>query len=293
MENPAKWYKKNENNNSVSCFLCPRNCIIKEGKSGFCGVRKNIDGVLLSLSYGYPVAMNVDPIEKKPLNEFMPGSRTFSIGTYGCNLNCIFCQNSSLSRGCYKDAGMYQQYFSPEKIVETALKYNCESIAFTYNEPTVFAEYAVDIAKIAQKHSLATVLVSNGYIRQAAAEELYPLIDAANIDMKGFSENFYKEMTDASLEPVLKAIKFYDDSGGHLELTNLIIPGKNDDDKMIKSYLNWLDENLSRETVLHFSAYHPSYKYKESPATPKKILLRIKKTANSLGFKHVYLGNVL
>lgn len=275
----------------VQCFLCPRNCFIPEGKQGFCGVRKNIDSELYSLAYGYPVALQVDPIEKKPLVEFMPGTLAFSIGTYGCNLECLFCQNYHLSRGKY-GAVPSSKFISPEEIIPLAVTHKCKSVAFTYNEPIVWAEYAIDIARVARESGLKTVLVSNGYITQEAARDLFPWMDAANIDMKGFSEDFYKEMTNSQLQPVLDAIKYFYSLGHHLELTNLVIPGKNDSAQMLEDYLDWVAKNLFMDIPLHFSAFHPDYKYNKSPGTSREKLYAIREKALSRGFKHVYFGNI-
>lgn len=287
----AKWFEKLDDE-KVRCFLCPRKCVISDEKNGFCGVRKNVDGELYSLAYGFPIALQVDPIEKKPLAEFMKGTRTFSLGTYGCNLDCVFCQNHNLSRGFYneKQAG---EYVAPELIVQLALKHDCKSVAFTYNEPTIFAEYCVDIAVKAKEQGLATVLVSNGYITPEAAKDLYPLIDAANIDMKGFSEDFYSNLTGAHLQPILDSIKYFHSLGNHLELTNLIIPGENDSEKMINDYFDWVEKNLDKNIPLHFSAYHPDYKYNKASRTSPEILYKIREAANARGFEHVYLGNIL
>ena len=287
---PALWWEPS-NDLNVQCCLCPRACLIADGEIGFCGVRKNIAGKLYSLSYGMPVALNVDPIEKKPLAEFLPGTKTFSIGTFGCSLNCSFCQNASLSRGAYTGAS-YEHYLSPEKIIELAFENHCRSVAFTYNEPTVFAEYAIDIAKLAHEKDLRTVLVSNGYITKRAAQDLYPHIDAANIDMKGFSEEFYSSMTDSQLKPVLAAVKILYDLGKHIELTNLVIPGKNDSMELIDLWLDWVESNLDKQVPLHFSAFFPTHKYHLSPRTPKETLLQIKEHAAKRGFTSVYLGNV-
>jgi pyruvate formate lyase activating enzyme len=320
----ASFWTKENDTYSILCNLCPRQCLIGNGKRGFCKARENRDGVLYSIVYGYPVALQVDPIEKKPFAEFMSGTKTFSIGTYGCNLNCLFCQNYHLSRGIppentdilepihfskldrkgepqdedyasrSKDRHAHQQdrYFSPESIIKLSIKHNCRSVAFTYNEPTVWAEYAIDIAKLAKKNNLNVVLVSNGYITKQAAEVFYPLIDAANIDMKGFSEHFYSEMTGARLQPVLDSIKYLYSLNKHVELTNLIIPDKNNDDKMIDSFLSWVVQNLDKNVPLHFSAYHPMYKYNESPRTSPEILYNIRDIAKKRGFNHVYLGNI-
>ena len=286
----ALWWEASDDL-KVQCCLCPRACIIEEGENGFCGVRKNVAGKLYSLSYGMPVALNIDPIEKKPLAEFLPGTKTFSLGTFGCNLNCSFCQNASLARGAYTGAS-YERYISPEKIIELTLQNNCRSVAFTYNEPTVFAEYAIDIAKLAHEKDLQTVLVSNGYITSRAAKDLYPHIDAANIDMKGFSEEFYRSMTDSHLKPVLKSIKTLYDLNKHLEVTNLVIPGKNDSMDLIDLWLDWVETNLDKQVPLHFSAFFPTYKYHLSPRTPKETLSQIKEHAVSRGFTSVYLGNI-
>ncbi|MDD3118074.1 MAG: radical SAM protein, partial [Victivallales bacterium] len=196
-----------------------------------------------------------------------------------------------LSRGAYA-ADRHYDYVTPQKIVDLAMNHGCHSVAFTYNEPTVFAEYAIDIATIARREKLGTVLVSNGYITLTAARELYPLITAANIDMKGFSEHFYGKMTRSQLQPVLDAIKYYYSLGGHLELTNLVIPGQNDDEAMITTYLDWVERELSRDVPLHFSAYHPDYRYRNSPPTDVSTLLRIRDQARRRGFHHIYLGNV-
>ena len=276
----------------VACLLCPRKCIIANDCCGFCGVRKNHDGKLYSLSYGKPVAINVDPIEKKPLAEFMPGTKTFSIGTFGCNLNCNFCQNWTLSRGNYAQLTKPVQTYTPETVVKLAQQHHCKSIAFTYNEPTVFAEYVIETAKLAHQAGLATVLVTNGYISSEVRQELYPLIDAVNIDMKGFSEIFYSEMTGTSLSPVLDSIKYFYALGHHLEITNLIIPGKNDSEELINNWFDWIEINLDKNVPLHFSAFHPDYKLTDAPRTSAETLHQIRAKAELRGFSSVYLGNI-
>jgi len=289
---PAEWCKKGAGS-SVNCLLCPRECLIPENNSGFCGIRRNINGRLYTLAYGFPVALQIDPIEKKPLAEFLPGSLTFSLGTYGCNLNCSFCQNHHLSRGSYDTAVLKTcEQYSPETIVALAGQNSCKSIAFTYNEPLIWGEYLVDIAKCAKNADIATVLVSNAYISRSAAEEILPLIDAANFDMKGFSDKFYMEMTGGSLLPVLETMEYFHSLGGHLEITNLIIPGKNDSPEMIDDYLSWVEEKLGKNIPLHFSAYHPAYRYSESPPTAPEKLYSIRTLAEQRGFKHIYLGNI-
>jgi pyruvate formate lyase activating enzyme len=288
---PAAWWKSAPDG-AVDCLLCPRACRIKSGQAGFCLVRVNVDGKLFSTAYGYPVALNVDPIEKKPLSNFMQGTKTFSLGTFGCNLDCCFCQNASLSRGSY-DQKQNFKYFSPETMVEMAFSHNCQSIAFTYNEPTIFGEYVLDTAKIAKERDLATVMVTNGYITPQAARDIYPYIDAANIDMKGFSDEFYSSMTKTRLKPVLKSIKYFYDLGKHLELTNLVIPGYNDSEEMLTEYLDWVEAELDQDVPLHFSAFHPDHLLKKIAATPRETLFRIRDFATARGFKSIQLGNII
>lgn len=286
---PAKWWIRE--NEAVRCQLCPRNCLIHEGKHGFCGVRVNSGGELQSASFGYPVAIQVDPIEKKPLYHFLPGTKIFSIGTFGCNLGCIFCQNYTLSRGGYSSGQTFRR-FEPSEIVTLAEQHGCSSIAFTYNEPTVFAEYAMEVAALAHEKGLKTVFVSNGYTSLEAAKEIYSLIDAANIDVKGFSEEFYRTLCNAALRPVLNLIELIHEMGVHIELTNLIIPGKNDSEEMLDAYLDWVETRLGLDIPLHFSAYHPAYKYRESPPTPPEQLRQIGAHAEARGFTRVHLGNI-
>ncbi len=288
---PARWWIPEENR-SVRCMLCPRHCPIAEGKRGYCGVRENREGKLVSLVYGCPAALQNDPIEKKPLYHFLPRTRIFSVGTLGCNLGCVFCQNDSLSASAPRD-GMNFRFFPPEELVDLALRQDCRSIAFTYNEPTVFAEYAVDTAVLAHKAGLKTVFVTNGFITPEAAAEIYPHIDAANFDLKGFSEDFYVSMCRGSLQPVLEAIKFFHRMPGkHLELTNLVIPGKNDSPEMIGRLLDWVERDLGYDVPLHFSAYHPAFQFRSAPPTPPDLLRQIGRRAAERGFRHVHLGNI-
>ena len=285
---PARWWQTTENG-EILCLLCPRHCHIPEGGCGYCAVRQNRNGSLYALSYGHPVSVAIDPIEKKPLACFMPHTRTLSFGTFGCNLGCVFCQNDSLSRGHY--SAEPTRFVHPEEFIELAKAHNCPSISYTYNEPTVFAEYVVDIARLARKAGLKNVLVSNGFIEEDAAAELYPLIDAANIDMKGFSEDFYRRMCNASLQPVLDSLERLYRMGVHLEITTLVIPGQNDDHRKLSDWIRWLDSHLSMEVPLHFSAYHPAYKCNIPPTTPES-LYAIQDLAIQLGCKNVFLGNI-
>ena len=286
---PARWWAA-EQDCSVRCGLCPRACRIPAGKAGYCGVRINRDGRLFSLAYGHPVSIAVDPIEKKPLNRFLPGTKVLSLGTFGCNLGCVFCQNYTLSRQCYPPSRQWP-FVPPEEILRLTKRENCPSLAFTYTEPTVFAEYAIDIARLARNEGVKTVLVSNGMISPGPADEFFPLIDAANIDMKGFSEAFYEEMCGGSLAVVLDSLLKLKKLGVHLEITTLVIPGKNDADEMTNNWLDWVGENLGRETVLHFSAYFPAWRCR-IPATPAETLYRIRNLCRSRGFDNIYLGNI-
>lgn len=287
------WHPAGDKNYlEVKCNLCPRNCAIKEESLGFCKVRKNIGGKLYSIVYGSPVALNVDPIEKKPLAMFMPGTRTFSIGTYGCNFDCSFCQNFNISKNVPEIKQPPFEIVTPELIVKKTFETGCKSIAFTYNEPTVWIEYAVDIAKEARKCNIPLVLVSNGYIAKEARGYFYPFIDAANIDVKGFSEEFYRSMTKGRLQPVLDSVKYLFQLGKHVEITNLIIPEKNDSEEMIGKFLDWVESDLSKTVPIHFSAFFPTYKYFDSQTTPSETLYRLKRYANNRGFDNIFLGNI-
>ena len=285
----ARWWEPGENGECI-CSLCPRQCRIAQGQAGYCGVRVNAEGTLRALSYGHPISVAIDPIEKKPLARFLPKSKVFSLGTYGCNLGCLFCQNDSLSRGGYSEEEA-DLYVPPERIVELARRHGCPSIAYTYNEPTVFAEYVWDIASLAHKAGLKNVLVSNGFISPEAANDLYPLMDAANIDMKGFSEDFYQKMCGGKLSPVLVSLETLRRLNVHLEVTTLVIPGKNDDLTEISAWLDWVESYLGLETPLHFTAYHPAYRC-HLPPTPVATLLAIRDLAIKRGCANVFLGNV-
>lgn len=274
---------------SVDCWLCPRLCKINKGSVGFCKVRKNIDGTLFSLAYGYPVAIHVDPIEKKPLLNFLPNSRTFSLGTYGCNFDCKFCQNYTISKLVPVEYPQGSRYYSAREIVEDAIKSGCESISFTYNEPTIWIEYALDIAAEAKHYNLPLILVSNGFISDEPRKDLYNLIDAANIDMKGFSDEFYNSLCNGSLKIVLNSIKYLFDTGKHVEITNLIVPTKNDRIEMIKLFLDWVESNLSKDVPIHFSAFYPCYKLLKLERTSQEALYNIREYAISRGFTQIYI----
>ncbi len=284
----ALFYKKLDDK-KVQCLLCPRECIIPEGKRGFCRVRENKDGKLIALVYSRPCSVQVDPIEKKPLFHFLPGHKSFSIGTTGCNLKCKHCQNYTTSQVEVEDAPGYE--LSPSNAVSEALKHECKSISYTYNEPTIFYEFVHDTAKIAWQKGLKNIMVTNGFINQEPFKKLYKYIDGANVDLKAFDDEFYKEITGAMLEPVLDTLKRLSKSKTWFEITNLIIPGLNDDLKQIKKMCEWVKENLGVNVPLHFTAFYPTYKLMNVPPTSSEILVKARDIALKIGINFVYVGN--
>lgn len=275
----------------IQCRLCPRVCTIKPDKIGNCGVRRNEDGKLISLVYGKPISVHVDPIEKKPLYHFFPFSKALSIGTVGCNLHCLHCQNWNISQSDATE--LIGDTVKPERIAELAKQSNCHSIAYTYNEPTIFYEYMLDVAKLARELGLANVIVSNGYINPEPLSKLIPFLDAANIDLKSINEKFYKEVCDGHVGPVLATLKALHKKKVHLEITNLIIPDLNDKPADIKKLCEWIKVNLDDEVPIHFSAFYPTYKMTDKPRTSLKKLREAYDIAKKVGLKHIYIGNVL
>ncbi|MFH1471091.1 MAG: AmmeMemoRadiSam system radical SAM enzyme [Candidatus Micrarchaeota archaeon] len=266
----------------VSCFLCARRCLVGEGKRGFCGVRENRGGKLYSLVWGRPCSYAIDAIEKKPFFHFFPGTSAFSLATVGCNFRCLHCQNWEISQ----TREIYGESVSPERIVELAS--GCGGIAYTYTEPTIFMEYALDIAKLARAKDMYNVFVTNGYMTPEAVGEM-KLIDASRIDLKSMRDKFYKEICNASLEPVLESIKLLH-KRGHIELINLIIPGKNDSEEELHELSRWV-RDLDRDIPLHFTAYHPANKLDSQP-TPAKTIERAREIAMEEGVRFVYAGNL-
>ena len=294
----ALYYSKLKNK-IVTCSLCPTNCVIKPDNVGNCKARKNIEGKLYSLVYAKPISISIDPIEKKPLYHFLPGTYALSIGTLGCNMHCLHCQNYDISQ---KEAEKFSGKETPPKeIVERAIKNNCKSIAYTYNEPTIFYEYVLETAKLARKKGINNIMVTNGYINKEPLKELYKYIDAANIDLKSLDEDFYKKICSVRLKPVLetiKEIKLLNSNNSqskttHIELTNLIIPGYNDKKQQIEKLVKWVKENTGINTPLHFSAFYPTYKLLDVERTPPKKLLDAKEIAKKQGLKNIYLGNTI
>lgn len=275
----------------IQCLLCPHKCLMKPGQSGICNVRKNIGGVLYSISYGHPVAMQIDPIEKKPLYHFYPGESIFSIGTFGCNLSCDFCQNWNMSQTGY-DNNKLPVYYSPQDIIMTCKQSDLHLIAFTYNEPVVFSEYMTDIAEQACLEGIKTVAVTNGYICPEVLPEVFSRIDAFNIDLKGFSDSFYRKYTGSSFDPVQKTMITLRNMGKHIELTTLLIPGLNDSEEELKKEFEWICTMLGNHTPLHLSAFYPGYKRLHHPSTKRESLFRAKELAMESGLYYVYIGNI-
>ncbi|OGF24101.1 AmmeMemoRadiSam system radical SAM enzyme [Candidatus Falkowbacteria bacterium RIFCSPLOWO2_12_FULL_45_13] len=331
----AKFYKKLDKQ-IVTCQLCCHYCRIKSGAVGLCGARQNIDGTLYSLVYGRPAAVNVDPIEKKPLFHFQPGSTTFSLGTLGCNFRCSNCQNWKISqvgitpltpfykggntiplektpetlgvlgtpsvqkvvKGKGTPVGMNNrsplQLVKPQKIIEQALASGGQSIAYTYNEPTIFAEYALDIMKLAQQHNLKNVWVSNGYMSRFCLEAILPCLDATNIDLKSMDDKFYQKNCGAKLKPVLKNLLKIKQAGAHLEITTLIIPGLSDDPAMLKKLAEFIANELGDNVPWHVSRFSPniSWKLKDTPVTAEEAVFQAHLIGKQAGLKYVYAGNV-
>jgi pyruvate formate lyase activating enzyme len=286
----ASWWHA-EAGGRVHCYLCPRHCHIHPGQAGFCYIRVNRDGKLYSLGYGSPAALQIDPIEKKPLSHFLPGSKVFSLGTAGCNMGCFFCQNWDISKS--RQDQVRSQRVSPEDVPLLALEHDCESIAFTYNEPTIWGEYVIDICKAAKKHGLKTVMVSNGYITREAFHDIYDHIDAANIDLKAFTEKFYGKITLTHLQPVLDTLQWLkNETSVWFELTNLLIPTLNDGAQEIAELSRWVLQNLGPDVPVHFTAFHPDFKLQDKPATPPETLHRARKIAMETGLNYVYEGNI-
>ena len=287
METARYWHM--EADGFIECDLCPRHCRIAEGKHGACFVRQRTGEELIAASYGLICGPAVDPIEKKPLYHFLPGSSVLSFGTAGCNLTCGFCQNSHLSRATRMDGARV----TPEEIADTAVRYRCESVAFTYNEPVIFLEFAVDTAKVCRKRGLKTVAVTNGWIEPKPRKEFYEHMDAANVDLKAFTDRFYQKLCGGTLQPVLDTLVYIcKETDVHLEVTTLLIPGWNDSPAEIDAMTQWAVSNLGPDVPWHFSAYRPTREWSKAPPTPLETLLQAKSIAEHNGLQHVHLGNV-
>jgi len=278
--------------NIVQCNLCAQRCVIKPGKKGICKVKENIAGEFYTKVYGRTIAQNIDPIEKKPLYHFYPGSKVYSIATAGCNFHCRFCQNWNISQITNDEILNSGQEASPEQILLNAKQSGCKNIAYTYTEPTIFFEYNYDTACIAHEAGLKNIYVTNGYMTTEMLEMINPCLDAVNIDLKAFRDKIYRRIIGARLQPVLDSLKKIKQLGIWLEVTSLIIPGVNDDPDEIRDMANFVATELGIDVPWHISRFYPAYKMKEIPATPLKILQMAKKIGFEAGLNYVYLGNL-
>ncbi len=286
----AGWWHTRDDR--VVCDLCPRACSLPEGNAGFCFVRRNQGGRLILTTYGRSTGFCVDPVEKKPLNHFYPGTSVLSFGTAGCNLGCKFCQNWEISKS-RQVLEILSRQASPQAIAKAAARLGCEGVAFTYNDPVIWAEYAIDCALACHEHGLKTIAVTAGYICPEPREAFFNVMDAANVDLKGFTEAFYQHYTLSHLEPVLETLRWLrHESRTWLEITNLVIPRANDDMHEIERMCAWILENLGPDVPLHFTAFHPDFRLRDRPPTPPAILAAARNCALNLGLRYVYTGNV-
>lgn len=288
MEREARFWEPHDG--SVQCHLCPHECVIAEEKRGICGVRENQDGRLISLIYASVSSIHPDPIEKKPLYHFYPGTSALSLGTVGCNLSCLHCQNYTISQAGPEDLDLME--LLPEDAAATARRYGCQGIAYTYNEPSIWWEYTYDSARIAKREGLYTAYVTNGFTGEDAIREIAPYLDAANVDIKTMSDDFYRTICTARLQPVLDSCQLYKERDVHLELTYLVIPGHNDTEEEMETFARWVAEELDPHTPVHFSAFYPQYRMTDVPRTPLSTLKQAFSIAQKQGLPYVYLGNV-
>lgn len=275
----------------VQCDLCPKYCVMKPGESGDCRVRVNIDGQLSAVTYGFPSAVHVDPIEKKPLNHFLPGTSIFSIATVGCNLHCRNCQNWEISQQNPEEAVAFP--LSPADVVAQAKRAECVSVAYTYTDPSVYYEYTLDSCAQAREAGLRNVLVTAGYLNEPPLRELCKVVDAVTIDLKSMSDQFYRDICGATLAPVLNYFVVCKAMGVHVEASNLLIPTLNDKDEEIETLCRWIKENLGGETPLHFLRFFPQYRMRHLPATPASTLVKAREIATAVGLNYVYIGNLM
>jgi pyruvate formate lyase activating enzyme len=287
---PGRWWHRLDDGR-IQCDLCPRDCKLHEGQRGACFVRARVDDAMVLTTYGRSSGFCVDPIEKKPLNHFLPGSAVLSFGTAGCNLACKFCQNWDISKS--RDMDRLMDSASPEAIAQAALDSGSRSVAFTYNDPVIFAEYAMDVAAACREAGVLTVAVTAGYISPQPRREFYALMDAANVDLKGFTEDFYVKLTGSRLAPVLDTLVYLKhETKVWFEITTLLIPGKNDSDAELGELSRWVMRELGPHVPLHFTAFHPDFKMTDLPPTPPATLSRARRIAIDAGLRYVYTGNV-
>ena len=278
---------------TVECDLCNHRCVIKPGKRGICQVRENVDGILMSLVYGRLVAGNIDPIEKKPLFHFLPGSLSYSIATVGCNFKCRFCQNADIAQlPGDRNGRIIGDTITPEDVVSEAIKGNCSSIAYTYTEPTVYFEFAHDTAKIASQKGIKNIFVTNGYMTPEAITMIAPYLDGANVDLKAYSNDFYKTYCSAKIEPVKKTLKLLKQYNVFFEITTLLIPGLNDDETDLENLASFIVNELGPDVPWHISRFYPTYRLMDKPPTPVQSILTAREIGIKKGLRYVYVGNI-
>jgi pyruvate formate lyase activating enzyme len=288
----AYLYEKLEDQ-TVKCHLCNHRCVIKEGHRGKCNVRENQTGILKTLVYGKLIARHIDPIEKKPLFHFLPGTRSYSIATVGCNFRCRFCQNADIAQMPTDHKGIIMgDTYTPQEVVAAAQNAGCSSISYTYTEPTVFFEFAYETAKLAHQHGIRNVFVTNGYMTAEAVEMIHPYLDAANVDLKAFSDRYYKELCGAKRKHVQATLKLMTKLGIFVEVTTLIVPGLNDDPAELNDLAAFLAKQLGPQIPWHISRFHPTYKLTDRPSTPVKTLIMAREIGLAAGLRYVYTGNV-
>lgn len=289
-EHPARWWHSLPDGR-LQCDLCPRDCQLHAGQRGACFVRQNLDGRMVLTTYGRSSGFCIDPIEKKPLNHFYPGSSVLSFGTAGCNLTCRFCQNWDISKA--KDMDRLMDQASPQAIAHAARRHGADSVAYTYNDPVIFSEYAIDTALACRDAGIRNVAVTAGYIHPSPAREFFAVMDAANVDLKAFSDDFYHRLCGGRLQPVLELLAYlHHDTDCWLEITTLLVPGENDSEAELQALSSWIARELGAEVPLHFTAFHPDWRLRDRPATPLATLQRARQIAKSAGLQHVYTGNV-
>jgi pyruvate formate lyase activating enzyme len=287
---PGRWWHKLDDGR-VQCDLCPRDCRLHEGQRGACFVRARVGDAMVLTTYGRSSGFCIDPIEKKPLNHFLPGTAVLSFGTAGCNLACKFCQNWDISKS--RDMDRLMDAATPEAIARAAVQSGCRSVAFTYNDPVIFAEYAIDTAVACREAGIFSVAVTAGYISPAPRREFYAAMDAANVDLKGFTDDFYVKLTGARLAPVLDTLVYLEhETEVWFEITTLLIPGKNDSQAEVREMSKWIYRELGPDVPLHFTAFHPDFKMMDLPATPAATLTGARRIAIDEGLNYVYTGNV-
>ncbi|HET8609724.1 MAG TPA: AmmeMemoRadiSam system radical SAM enzyme [Burkholderiales bacterium] len=287
---PGRWWHMLDDGR-MQCDLCPRDCRLHEGQRGACFVRQRVNDRMVLTTWGRSSGFCIDPIEKKPLNQFHPGSSVLSFGTAGCNLACKFCQNWDISKS--REMDTLADSASPDAIAKAAIANDCRSVAFTYNDPVIFAEYAIDIADACHERGVKTVAVTAGYIHDQPRREFYARMDAANVDLKGFTDAFYQKLCGAKLQPVLDTLTYLKhETDVWFEITTLLIPGKNDSDDEITAESQWIANELGPDVPLHFTAFHSDYKMMDTPSTPAHTLTRARRIALAAGLHYVYTGNV-